>query len=111
MEIYNLKDMIKGWFVGNFEPTIIKTEAFEVGVKNYKAGDKEEWHVHKIATEITVILNGTVEMNNKKFESGDIIVLRPNNGTDFKALSDVSTVVVKVPSAKGDKYNRGGVPC
>jgi hypothetical protein len=47
----NLKEMKLGWFVGNFEPSLYKTNDVEVAVKNYKKGDSEERHFHKIATE------------------------------------------------------------
>ena len=46
MKIHKLKDMVKGWFVGNFEPSLYKTHLVEVGVKEYKAGDKEVGHAH-----------------------------------------------------------------
>jgi len=60
MRIENLENMIKGWFVGNFTPTAYRTNDVEVAIKKYQAGEKEEWHYHKIATEITVILSGCV---------------------------------------------------
>ena len=44
MRVGNLEKMVKGWFVGNFEPTLLNTEACEVAVKSYKAGDSEEMH-------------------------------------------------------------------
>ena len=46
---YNLDDMIGGWFVGDFDPSVVKTDAFE-------------------------------------------------------ALTDATLTVVKIPSAKNDKY-------
>jgi hypothetical protein len=39
MKVDKLDRMVKGWFVGNFEPTVIKTNDVEVAVKKYKAGD------------------------------------------------------------------------
>ncbi|MGC4042762.1 MAG: hypothetical protein QM758_03045 [Armatimonas sp.] len=102
-----LEDMVRGWFVGNFEPTLYKTGDVEVGVKHYKAGDAEEWHYHKIATEITVILEGEVEMNGVRHVSGDILTISPGEGTDFRAVTDVTTVVVKLPGASNDKYLQG----
>ena len=33
---FNLKDFTKGWFVGNFDKSIIKTSDVEVAVKEYK---------------------------------------------------------------------------
>ncbi|MGF1579466.1 MAG: hypothetical protein ACFCD0_08895 [Gemmataceae bacterium] len=101
---YRLEDMVKGWFVGNFEPTSHKTSEAEVGIKKYRAGDREDWHYHKVATEITVVLDGEVEMNGVRHTAGDIIRLEPGEGTDFLAVSDTTTVVVKMPSVIGDKY-------
>lgn len=99
-----LENMFKGWFVGNFTPTLYQTNDVEVAVKNYPAGAKEEWHYHKIATELTVIISGEVEMCDRRFGAGDIIVMEPGEGTNFAAITDVTTVVVKVPGANNDKY-------
>jgi quercetin dioxygenase-like cupin family protein len=104
MKVSKLKNMIKGWFVGNFEPTLLSTDLVEVAVKEYKAGDYEEKHYHKIATEITVISKGRVEMNGIEYSSGDIITIEPNEATDFKVLEDTITTVVKLPCVKNDKY-------
>jgi hypothetical protein len=100
----NLNEFVKGWFIGNFTPTIINTENFEVSVKRYKAGDYEKKHHHKISTEITVIIEGEVEMNGTKYVKDDIIKIDPNESTDFKCITDVITVVVKTPSVNNDKY-------
>ena len=99
-----LGDMIGGWFVGDFYPNILHSKDFEVAVKFYKAKDKEDWHVHKIGIEITLILDGSVRMNNNIYHHGDIVLLEPGNGTSFEALTNVKTVVVKTPSVLGDKY-------
>jgi hypothetical protein len=104
MKKYNLLDFVKGWFIGNFEPTIIKTNDVEVAVKRYYAGESELSHYHKIATEITVIVSGEVEMNGKRYSSNDVIVIEPFDKTDFKCLTDTVTVVVKYPGANNDKY-------
>lgn len=106
MQIEKLDRMVRGWFVGDFEPSVIRTPAFEVGVKFYKAGDKEDWHVHKIAGEVTVIVSGEVRMNGSAFVTGDIIALAPGEGSDFEAITDATTCVVKMPSVLGDKYGR-----
>lgn len=104
MKVFHLRDMIKGWFVGNFKPSIFLTQDVEVAVKKYKAGDYEPAHYHKIATEITVITDGEVMMNGVKYSSGNIILIEPNQATDFLAITDVVTTVVKLPGAKDDKY-------
>ena len=104
MKVHQLSDMVKGWFVGKFTPTIISTDAVEVAVKNYKAGEYEPVHHHKIATEITVITSGSVRMNGTIYTAGAIVVLEPNEASDFFAITDVATTVVKIPGAINDKY-------
>ena len=104
MKTFRLEDMKGGWFVGDFLPTCLKTSNCEVACKYYKKGDSEERHVHKIATEITLIVEGSVKMNDVICNAGDIIVLDPIDATDFHALEDTTNVVVKVPSVAGDKY-------
>ena len=104
MEIAKLDTMIKGWFVGNFTPLLLKTNDVEVAVKKYQKGDYEVKHYHKIATEITVIVSGKVAMNDVIYSEGDIIVLQPFEASDFKVLEDAITTVVKFPGANDDKY-------
>ena len=43
-------------------------------------------------------------MCGQQFASGDIVKLPPGEATGFKAITDVTTVVVKLPSVIGDKY-------
>ncbi|QBL12339.1 hypothetical protein [Campylobacter helveticus] len=72
MQIFKLENMIRGWFVGNFEPSVLKSKDVEVGVKEY--------------------------------QKGDIIVIEPNEASDFEALEDTISVVVKMPCVLDDKY-------
>jgi hypothetical protein len=104
MIVRSLKDMVGGWIVGDFEPTCLKTAACEVACKHYEAGAAEAAHVHRIATEVTLIAAGRVSMNGRTFSAGDIILLEPGEATDFQALERTTTVVVKLPSVSGDKY-------
>jgi quercetin dioxygenase-like cupin family protein len=104
MKNYKLNAMTKGWFVGSFSPTAYTSNECEVAVKQYSAGDYEAAHVHKIATEITLIIKGKVHMAGREWGEGDIIVIEPGEATDFKALTDAINVVVKLPSLTDDKY-------
>ncbi len=105
MKVLELSKMTKGWFVGNFSPTALVTNAVEVAVKKYRAGDYEPAHHHKIATEITVIVEGRVQMNGIEYGPDSILVIEPSTPTDFLALTDVVTTVVKLPGANDDKYS------
>ena len=104
MTSYKLDQMVKGWFIGAFNPTAHQTKSCEVAVKKYKAGDTEAMHFHKIATEITLVVSGRVRMVGRIWEEGDIIVLSPGEATDFEALTDAVNVVVKTPSCTTDKF-------
>jgi hypothetical protein len=104
MNVHRLEDMVRGWFVGDFEPTVYRTSDVEVAVKTYAAGDSEQRHVHKIATELTAVISGRVRMDGVELGAGDIAELRPGQPSDFLALTDAAVVAVKLPAVAGDKY-------
>ena len=104
MKVSKLDEFFKGWVVGNFEPSLFQTDDFEVAVKHYDCGDYEEKHYHKVATEITIIGEGMVQMNGVTYTKGDIITIEPGEATDFKVLHPTITTVIKFPCVKGDKY-------
>jgi mannose-6-phosphate isomerase-like protein (cupin superfamily) len=104
LERHSLNQFIKGWFVGNFTPTLMASDDVEVAIKHYKAGEHESSHHHKIATELTAIVSGRVRMSGQEIGAGEIVKIIPGQSTDFTALTDATTVVVKTPCVAGDKY-------
>lgn len=105
MQTSKISKFIKGWFVGNFKPTLYKTNDVEVAYKHYYVGDTEAGHYHKLATEITLVTKGIITINHRCFYTGDIIVMNPKDKmTHFSVLEDAETVVVKIPGANNDKY-------
>lgn len=104
MKINKLNEFKLGWFVGDFNPSLYKTQDVEVAVKKYTKGDCDNSHYHKIATEITVIISGRVLMNDVEYNENDIITIFPEESTNFIALEDTVTVCVKLPGAINDKY-------
>jgi mannose-6-phosphate isomerase-like protein (cupin superfamily) len=103
MRKHKIGEFTKGWFIGDFKPTLLATKDFETAVKFYKAGDREGRHVHKIAIEFTIIGAGKFRMNDTVLEPGDIVELRPGEPSDFECLESGVTFVVKSPSAPHDK--------
>lgn len=104
MIIRSLKQTKKGWFVSGFPEAIYK-DKFEVGIKRYKAGDSEKSHHHKLSDEITVIVSGRVKMNGIEYIEDDVIIIEKNESTDFIALEDSITCVIKPEfTTDGDKY-------
>lgn len=104
MKTTKINQFTKGWFIGDFVPTLYKTKEFEIGVKSYSKGSFEPKHIHKIATEYTIIISGTYKINSNIYKSGDILILSPGEASDFQCLKTGKTVVVKTPSVHGDKY-------
>ena len=99
-----LEAMFKGWFVGDFAPVALSSPHCEVAIKHYTAGDHEASHYHAVATELTAIVSGRAHMMGREWGPGDIITVEPGEATDFTALTDVVTVVVKTPSVPDDKF-------
>ncbi len=104
MKLRKLSDMTGGWMVGNFDPVCYRTEACEVACKHYPAGAREGAHVHRVASELTLIAAGRALMNGRTLEAGDIVMLEPGEAADFQTLEPTTTVVVKMPSVMGDKF-------
>ena len=105
MKIDKIKDFNGGWFVGNFEPSIFKTNLFEVCYKRHFKDEKWPKHYHKIATEINYLINGSMIIQGVELSKGDIFTIYPNEIADPIFLEDCELIVVKIPSVKNDKYN------
>ena len=104
MKHHRLDDMTKGWFVGDFSPHVAASKDAEVAIKSYAQGDHEAAHYHSVATEITAFVSGRAQMLGREWQAGDIVTIEPGEVTDFTALTDVTTVVVKMPCVAGDKF-------
>lgn len=101
---FDYKNFIKGWLVGDFEPSLFKSKDIEVGIKHYESGFKEKSHIHKISTEFTMIIKGRAKMNNIILEEGEGIEIKPFEVANFECISDCVTLVIKRPSSTEDKY-------
>ena len=104
MKIDRIEEMKGGWFIGNFEPSVFKTTEFEVGYKIHPAGDKWDAHYHKLSVEINLLVRGSMVIQGKTLNAGDIFVLERYEVTDPVYLTDCEIIVVKVPSSPSDKY-------
>jgi mannose-6-phosphate isomerase-like protein (cupin superfamily) len=103
MKIARLSEFTNGWFLGNFNPSLFKSEDFEVCVKNFKKGENEAPHFQRIATEVTVVLSGSVRMGEHILQVDDILTVYKGEVCDFEALTDCKVLGVKFPSLPEDK--------
>lgn len=104
MKRHSLADMTRGWFVGDFDPVAQRSSDVEIALKHYRAGDTEARHVHRVATETTLVVSGAVRMAGHELVAGDILTLEPGEPCDFLALTAATVVAVKTPAVAGDKY-------
>ena len=108
MIIKKIKNMKKGWFIGNFKPSVLKTKKFEIALHEHKAGklSKSHDHYHKIATEYNLIVTGKMKIGKKIINKGDIFIIKPYEvSKDVVFLKKTSLICVKLPSVPTDKYS------
>jgi hypothetical protein len=103
MKSEELNNFHLGWFVGNFEPSLFKNQHVEIAVKHFSKGETEPSHKQLVATELTVVISGSIRMNDKFFTDGEIVIIPPGEYADFEAIEDSSLVCVKFPSIPEDK--------
>ena len=104
MKIKNIQDMKRGWLIGDFEPSILQTKDFEVGILTHKKGEFWSAHLHKESEEYNLLLDGKMEINGVLIEPGTIFIIEKNEISKPEFLEDFIVLVVKVPSLPGDKY-------
>ena len=104
MKIHKISDFKGGWFIGNFEPTLLKTEQFEVCYKLHVKGEVWPKHYHLIATEYNCLVQGSMIIQGVTLKPGDVFVIDPLEVADPVFLEDCHIIVVKTPSVPGDKY-------
>jgi hypothetical protein len=103
MQIYKLNDMKEGWFIGNFVPSVFKTDKFEICYKKHKKNENWDNHYHEKITEINLLLKGKMFINDVEINEGDIFVIEPYYISKPKFIEDCEIVIIKTPSIIGDK--------
>jgi quercetin dioxygenase-like cupin family protein len=101
---YRIEDFTGGWFIGNFQPSLLQTDEFEVSVKMHRKGEIWEKHYHKLATEYNYVFEGIVEIDGVEYVKGDIFVIHPDFVVDPNFKEDCTIMCVKTPCVIGDKY-------
>jgi hypothetical protein len=104
MQRYKLNNTgARGWFIGDFDGAVHRTKDFEV---TYQKNPRTQTpsHIHKLAYEITLVINGRQIVNGEMFTSGDICVLEPGDISQIEYLEETEVITIKVPSVPNDKH-------
>jgi hypothetical protein len=100
MKTYKIDDMIRGWFIGNFEPNAFKTSDVEVGFRIHKKDEQYELHYQTKVVEVNLLVHGKMIMHGKELNSGDIFIIYPYEitGGDVVVIKE-ATLQNKYPKA------------
>jgi len=104
MIVKKLNDMWRGWLIGDFDPSILKTSDFEVGVLTHLKDEKWDAHYHVKGTEYNVLLSGRMNVCDTDLNEGDIFIIEPYEVADPTFYEDCKILCIKVPSDTKDKY-------
>ena len=95
--------MFKGWFIGDFEPSLLKNTGVELGYLTFKKGEKIDFHYHEHCKEINLLVKGKMIVNNKVINEGDIFIFDEMVPTLPIYLEDTSLIVFKNKHSNKDK--------
>lgn len=103
MKIFDPNDMVRGYFIGDFEPSAYRTKAFEVSLMVHKKDEYWDTHYHEVSDEINYLMEGQMQINGVVLQAPVIFVIERGEIAAPKFITDCKLIVVKTPSAPGDK--------
>ncbi len=110
MDVNHIDNFTNGWFIGDFKPSLFKNPLFEVAHQHHPKGKIGDEHFHKLTTEVTYIVKGSMVIKDKQsgkdqtLSSGHMFTFFPNEISDVVFLEDSDLIVVRWPSIPSDKY-------
>lgn len=104
MRLSRLENYTRGWIIGNFSPSLIKTDGVEVAILQHPKGVDIPIHYHKLSEEYNVLVSGSMVVQGTMLVPGDVFVIEINEWCHCDVLEDSVVVCVKMPSVIGDKY-------
>jgi dTDP-glucose pyrophosphorylase len=103
IKMYKLEDMFRGWFVGDFEPSVFKHAGVEIGYLLHKKGEKWQTHYHNNLVEVNLLIQGRMILNDIEINKNEIFVIDKKVIACPIFLEDCYIMCIKIPSMVGDK--------
>jgi hypothetical protein len=104
VKVFKLENFTNGWFIGDFEPSLLKNSGVELAVMNKKKGiDVNNFHYHEHCTEINVLVKGKLIVNNQVVNENDIFIFEPYVPSICNFVEDCTWVVFKNKPSNNDK--------
>jgi dTDP-glucose pyrophosphorylase len=100
----DLSNYVRGWLIGDFEPSIKKTTEFEIGFEYYKKDQKCAFHYHSETKEINILISGVMIINNIPIYKDTIFILEKNMICCPLFIQNCIILSIKLPSLPKDKF-------
>ncbi len=105
MDRCRLEDFVGGWIIGDFEPSLLKTDLFEACLKIHYRDEPIDRHYHEKTIEYNTLVSGEMIVNGEHLTPNDVFVLKQGECVHAEVLTEEARVmVIKVPSIPGDKF-------
>lgn len=102
--IWKLSEFTRGWFIGNFTPSILKTCDFEIAKLHHIKNEKWPFHYHVEADEYNILLKGKMILNGQPINEGTLFIIHKNEIACPFFLEDCQVLCIKAPSSPKDKF-------
>lgn len=97
-----LTDMKKQYFIGDFEPNVVRSEHVEVSLKTASIFTLDAAYYREQDTTVIYIVCGCILVNNTKYGDDDILTFLPGEIINLFALEESKLIVMHFPGTKKD---------
>lgn len=110
MKTEHINNMKAGYFMGDFEPNIFRTDKVEMAMKEFPKGTLDSGYYRKKDVEVVVVLSGQIEVNGRKYDKGSMVRFDPYEMINIFAVTDSSLMIIRTPGTKNDIYRYADIP-
>jgi dTDP-glucose pyrophosphorylase len=103
-KIWNIHDFTRGWFIGDFLPSIIKTKNYEIALLTHLKDEQWDYHYHEKSDEINFLINGKMRINDRIITERQVFYIPKKQIACPQFLENCKILCIKFPSVIGDKY-------
>lgn len=103
-KIINKNEYVRGWLIGDFEPSIEKNKDIELGYLFHEKDSIWDYHYHKESKEINILINGSMIINNIKYNKNELFIIDKNIISCPQFIENCDVLCIKIPSKSKDKY-------
>jgi dTDP-glucose pyrophosphorylase len=98
-----IDNYVRGWLIGDFTPSILRTSEYEVGFSRHKGGEHWGFHYHHELDEYNILISGKMMINNQIIHAGEYFMIPKDVIACPKFLEDCTILCLKSPSKPKDK--------